>query len=149
MRAFMFSVAVLALSACTPPASNTESGETAAAPATVAESGMRPGRWNKTITVMGRTTTEVECITTADLEQLATQPGSECTSPNGFQRTAEGLVYEAQCTREGGGGAIRMVMNGDMQNNYVADVTMSGQGMPGGMQVHVEGVYEGACRGDE
>lgn len=98
---------------------------------------------------MGRTTTEVECVTTADLEQFATQPNSQCTSADGFQRTAEGLVYEAACTGEDGGGNIRTVMNGDMQSHYVADVTMAGAGMADGMQIRVEGAYEGACRGDE
>jgi hypothetical protein len=98
---------------------------------------------------MGQQTTEVECVTSADLNQMATEPGSHCTSAHGFQRTAEGLVYEAECTGDDGGGHIRTVMNGDMQNRYVADMTMTGAGMDGGMHVRVEGAYEGACRGDE
>jgi hypothetical protein len=40
-------------------------------------------------------------------------------------------------------------MNGDMQNHYIADMTMTGAGMGEGMQVRIEGTYEGACRGDE
>lgn len=153
MRAFLISAVVLTLLACSPPASNTDSGagEAAPSPSAAAQSGgeLRLGRWSKTITVMGQTSTEVECVTTADLDQLATEPNSHCTSANGFQRTAEGLVYEAECTGEDGGGHIRTVMNGDMQNHYVADMTMTGAGMAGGMQVHIEGTYEGACRGDE
>lgn len=156
MRALLLSSAILALWACSPPASSPDAGSGEAAPSTSAAaptpaSGeeLRLGRWKKTITVMGRTTTEVECVTTADLEQFATQPNSQCTSADGFQRTAEGLVYEAACTGEDGGGNIRTVMNGDMQSHYVADVTMAGAGMADGMQIRVEGAYEGACRGDE
>jgi hypothetical protein len=110
---------------------------------------MRLGRWNKVITVMGQQTTEVECVTTADLNQMAAEPNSHCTSERGFQRTSEGLVYEAECTGEDGGGHIRTVMNGDMQSHYVADMTMTGAGISGAMNIHVEGAYEGACRGDE
>jgi hypothetical protein len=110
---------------------------------------LRLGRWRKTITVMGQQSVEVECVTTSDLNQLAAEPNSHCTSANGFQRTAEGLVYEAQCTGEDGGGSIRTVMNGDMQNRYTADMTMTGAGMGEGMQMRIEGTYEGACRGDE
>ena len=73
----------------------------------------------------------------------------QCTSANGFQRTADGLVYEADCTGEDGGGHMRTVLNGDLQNNYVVDMTLTGAGMSGGMQIHIEGTYEGACRGDE
>jgi hypothetical protein len=154
MRAILLSSVALALAACSPPASNTgdESGEaTQSAPSAVSAPGaqLRLGRWSKTITVMGEQTTEVECVTSADLNQMATEPNSHCTSSNGFQRTAEGLVYEAVCTGEDGGGNIRTVMNGDMQNHYVADMTMTGAGMSGGMQIHIEGTYEGACRGDE
>jgi hypothetical protein len=98
---------------------------------------------------MGQQSVEVECVTTADLNQLAAEPNSHCTSANGFQRTAEGLVYEAECTGEDGGGHIRTVMNGDMQNHYTADMTMTGAGMGEGMQMRIEGTYEGACRGDE
>ena len=101
------------------------------------------------MTVMGRQTTEVECVTTPDLNELASEPNSRCTSANGFQRTAEGMVYEADCTGEDGGGHIRTVMNGDMQSHYVVDMTTSGAGMPNPIQIHIEGTYEGACRGDE
>jgi hypothetical protein len=80
---------------------------------------------------------------------MAAGPNAHCTSAHGFQRTAEGLVYEAQCTGEDGGGSMRTVMNGDMQNHYIADMTMTGAGMGEGMQVRIEGTYEGACRGDE
>ena len=147
----------LALVACSPPASNTgNSGQTAqgpsaSAPASAPGSQLRLGRWNKTMTVMGRTTTEAECVTTADLNQLAHDPSSRCTSPNGFQRTADGLVYEAECTGEGGGGHIRTVMTGDLQNHYSVDSTMSGTGEASAMQVqiHIDGTYEGACHGDE
>jgi hypothetical protein len=40
-------------------------------------------------------------------------------------------------------------MNGDMQNRYTADMTMTGAGMGEGMQMRIEGTYEGVCRGDE
>ncbi len=156
MRAILLSSVALVFAACSPPASNTSGGSgesiqspSAAAPSSAPGSQLRLGRWSKTITVMGRQSTEVECVTTADLNQMASDPNSHCTSANGFQRTAEGLVYEAECTGEDGGGHIRTVMNGDMQNHYVADMAMSGAGMDGAMQVHVEGTYEGACRGDE
>jgi hypothetical protein len=145
-------VLVLVLAACSPPASNTgdESGSaTQSAAASAPGEQLRLGRWNKTITVMGHQTVEVECVTTADLNQLAAEPNSHCTSAIGFQRTAEGLVYEAECTGEDGGGHIRTVMNGDMQNHYTADMTMTGAGMGEGMQIHIEGTYEGVCRGDE
>ena len=101
------------------------------------------------MTVMGQQTTEVECVTTADLNQLASEPNSNCVSANGFQRTLEGMVYEAQCTGEDGGGHIRTVMSGDMQNHYVVDSTMTATGRPGAIQIHIEGTYEGACHGDE
>lgn len=156
MRAILLSSIALALAACSPPASNTgdESGAATQSASTATSSSasgsqLRLGRWNKTITVMGQQSTEVECVTTADLNQMASEPNSNCTSANGFQRTTEGLVYEAECTGEDGGGHIRTVMNGDMQNHYVADMAMSGAGMSGTMQIHIEGTYEGACRGDE
>ena len=101
------------------------------------------------MTVMGRQTTEVECVRTADLNQMASEPNSNCSSTQGFQRTPEGLVYEAECRGADGGGHIRTVLNGDMQNHYVADMAMSGAGMSGTMRIHVEGTYEGECRGDE
>ena len=44
---------------------------------------------------------------------------------------------------------MRTVMNGDMQNHYTADMTMTGAGVGEAMQVRIEGNYEGACRGDE
>lgn len=151
MRAvFLFAIAV-AIAACSPPANQAASGEaapSASAPAASPQQ-LRLGRWRQTITVMGRQTTEAQCVTAGDLEQLGSDPNSNCTSTAGFQPTAEGLVYEAECTGEGGGGHIRTVMNGDLQNNYVVDMTMSGTGMPGAIQVHVEATYEGACRGDE
>src|SRR5512134_3521454 len=125
MRAVLVSSVVLAVAACSPPASNTDeqSGATTqSAPAAASAAGeqLRLGRWRKTITVMGQQTVEVDCVTTADLNQLATEPNSHCTSVNGFQRTAEGLVYEAECSGEDGGGRIRTVMNGDLQNRYTA-----------------------------
>lgn len=101
------------------------------------------------MTVMGQQTTDVECVTNADLNQLAREPNSQCTSANGFQRTPEGMVYEAQCTGADGGGHIRTVVNGDMQSHYVVDMTMTGASMPRSMQIHIEGTYEGACHGDE
>lgn len=150
------SFALAALAACSPPA-NTSAGasgdtQTAAATAPSAAPGqLRLGRWSKTITAMGTQTTEVECITSADLNQLASEPNSNCTSANGFQRTNEGLVYEADCTGEDGGGHLRTVMTGDLQNTYVADMTMSSPagGQMAQMQIRIEGRYEGACRGDE
>lgn len=100
------------------------------------------------MTVMGQASPpEVECVTTPDLDQLASEPNSNCTSASGFQRTAEGLVYEAECTGEDGGGRLRTVMTGDLQNNYTAVMTMSGGGV--NMEVRIDGTYEGACRGDE
>ncbi len=154
MRAVLLSSVVLALVACSPPASDTgeESGSATQSASTAAPAPgeqLRLGRWRKTITVMGQQSVELECVTTSDLNQLAAEPNSHCTSANGFQRTAEGLVYEAQCTGEDGGGSIRTVMNGDMQNRYTADMTMTGAGMGEGMQMRIEGTYEGACRGDE
>ncbi len=110
---------------------------------------MRLGRWSTVITVMGQQTSEVECVTTTDLNQMASEPNSNCTSAQGFQRTAEGLVYEAECTGDDGGGHIRTVLNGDLQNHYAVDMTMTGAGLGEGMQVHIDGTYEGACRGDE
>jgi hypothetical protein len=80
---------------------------------------------------------------------MASEGNSQCTSPSGFQRTSEGLIYEADCTGEDGGGHIRTVLNGDLQNHYVVDMTTSGPSMPNAMQIHIEGTYEGACRGDE
>jgi hypothetical protein len=151
----LFSV-FIAVAACSPPAPQTagQSDGTSGSPSATGSaaepaSQLRLGRWNKTITVMGRQSTEVECVTTADLNQMATESNSHCSSANGFQRTAEGLVYEADCTGQDGGGHIRTVMNGDMQNHYVVDTTATGAGMAGGMQIHIEGAYEGACRGDE
>jgi hypothetical protein len=152
MRAVLLSSVALALVACSPPASNTgEDSGSATAPTAASAPGeqLRLGRWRKTITVMGQQSVEVECVTTADLNQLAAEPNSHCTSANGFQRTAEGLVYEAECAGEDGGGHIRTVMNGDMQDHYTADMTMTGAGMGEGMQMRIEGTYEGACRGDE
>jgi hypothetical protein len=153
MRIILLASVAVALVACSPPAPSTQ-GESGGTPAASAPSNvmaqMRPGRWAKSITVMGQTTTEVECVTAGDLNAMANEPNnSHCTSANGFQRTAEGLVWEAQCTGEDGGGSIRTVMNGDMQNSYVADTTMTGAGGMGSMQIHIEGRYEGACRGDE
>ena len=154
MRTVLLTSIVLVLAACSPPASKTgdESGsatQSASAAASAPGDQVRLGRWRKTITVMGEQSVEVECVTTADLNQLAAQPNSHCTSANGFQRTAEGLVYEAECTGEDGGGHIRTVMNGDMQDHYTADMTLTGAGMGQGMQVRIEGTYEGVCRGDE
>ncbi|MCC6786661.1 MAG: DUF3617 family protein [Hyphomonadaceae bacterium] len=153
MRALLLSFIAVTLAACSPPASTTAEGPgqetSASAAASSPGSQMRLGRWRKVMTVMGDQTTEVDCITTTDLNQMASEPNSQCTSANGFQRTAEGLVYEADCTGEDGGGHIRTVLNGDLRNNYVADVAMTGAGMSGGMQIHIEGTYEGACRGDE
>jgi hypothetical protein len=158
MRSVLVSALVLALAACSPPAGE-GGGESAAPEQTSAESGaaamaaqIRPGRWRQTITAMGVTRTEVECVTTAELNEWANaDPSSHCTTEVGFQRTAEGWVYEADCSGEGGGGRIRTVMNGDMQNNYTSDSVITGSGMAEGMnmQMHVEGTYEGACRGDE
>lgn len=156
MRIALVSSFALALVACSPPAANQSGDSTPATqsasvtPSTAAGApAVRLGRWSKVINVMGRTMTEVECVTTEDLNQMAADPNSHCTSANGFQRSAEGLVYEAECTGEDGGGHLRTVLSGDMQNHYVADMTMSGTGVPNGMQIHVEGTYEGACRGDE
>lgn len=150
-------LAFATLAACSPPASTgagapEEGSQSAAVTAPSAAPGqLRQGRWNKTITAMGTQTTEVECITTSDINQLASDPNSDCTSANGFQRTAEGLVFEADCTGEDGGGHIRTVMTGDLQNSYVADTTMtsSAGGPAARMQIHIEGRYEGACHGDE
>ena len=144
---------LLAAAACSPPASTTTSDGSAApaqsAAATAPPGGgqIRLGRWNKTITVMGQQTHEVECVTTADLNTLQNEPGSSCTSANGFQRTPEGLVSEADCTGEDGGGHIRTVLTGDLQNNYSVHMTTSGGGV--NMEIQIDGVYEGACRGDE
>jgi hypothetical protein len=151
MRMLILFPIALVLAACSPPASDTggEQSASTAAPPPAAGSQLRLGRWSKVITVMGQQTTEVECVTTADLNQLASEPNSNCTSANGFQSTAEGLVYEAECTGEDGGGHIRTVMTGDMQNQYAVDMTMTGAGMGEGMQIHIEGTYDGACRGDE
>lgn len=158
MRLIQASLLAIALAACSPPASNTSggAGQTAQAPSASAPMSapgaqIRLGRWSKVMTVMGRQTTEVECVTTADLNQLAHEPNSSCTSPNGFQRTAEGMVYEADCTGEGGGGHIRTVMTGDLQNHYSVDSTMTGAGEASAMQmrIHIDGTYEGACHGDE
>ena len=154
MRTLLLTSIVLALAACSPPASKTgeDAGpatQSASTDASASGDQLRLGRWRKTITVMGEQSVEVECVTTADLNQLATQPNSHCTSASGFQRTADGLVYEAECTGEDGGGHIRTVMNGDMQSHYTADMTMTGAGMGQGIQVRVEGTYEGVCRGDE
>jgi hypothetical protein len=154
MRAYLFLSLAFLLAACSPPAttadqsgSATQSAPNATPSAAVPQ--MRLGRWNKVITVMGQQSSQVECVTNADLNQMAAEPNAHCTSASGFQRTAEGLVYEAQCTGEDGGGSMRTVMNGDMQNHYIADMTMTGAGMGEGMQVRIEGTYEGACRGDE
>jgi hypothetical protein len=157
MRALLLSSVALALAACSPPASNpnTTSGQTTQTPSasTPSASGagaqIRLGRWSKVMTVMGQRTTDVECVTNADLNQLAREPNSRCTSANGFQPTAEGMVYEAECTGEDGGGHIRTVVTGDMQNHYVVDMTTTGAGMPTPMQIHIEGAYEGVCHGDE
>ncbi len=152
MRVILLSTIAVVLAACSPPASTTQ-GEDAGTPSASAPSSavaqIRPGRWAKTITVMGQTTTDVECVTSADVNELADDGNSSCTSANGFQRTAEGWVWEAQCTGADGGGTIRSVLNGDLQNNYVVDSTMTGAGVDGAFQIHVEGTYEGACRGDE
>ncbi|MBL8551605.1 MAG: DUF3617 family protein [Hyphomonadaceae bacterium] len=156
MRSYVFASFAIVLAACSPPASSTgdsSSTNAAQAPAGAQSAALAPqmrlGRWNKVITAMGQQTREAECVTNTDLNQMATEPNSHCVSANGFQRTAEGLVYEAECTGEDGGGHIRTVMSGDMQNRYVADMTMTGAGMSGGMQIRVEGTYEGPCRGDE
>lgn len=157
MRALLLSSVALALAACSPPASNTSSssGQTAQTPSasTPSSSGagaqIRVGRWSKVITVMGQRTTEVECVTNADLNQLAREPNSHCTSANGFQSTAEGMVYEAECTGEDGGGHIRTVVTGDMQSHYVVDMTTTAAGMPSPMRIHIEGTYDGVCHGDE
>lgn len=155
MRKLVFCTLALLAAACSPPASNTAASggtESGAQPQTTAAAtpgpgGLRPGRWNKTITVMGQQTHEVECVTDSDINRMAREPNSNCTSPNGFQRTAEGLVYEATCTGEDGGGSLRTVLTGDMQNNYTAVMTTSGGGV--NMQIRIDGAYEGACHGDE
>lgn len=157
MRAILLSVMSIGLFACSPAPTTGASEEASSASAdssgpvgSPAEQ-LRPGRWVKTMTAMGSTMTEAECVTTADLDQLAHDPSSNCVSPNGFQRTAEGLVYEAECSGEGGGGHVRTVMNGDLQNNFVVDSVMTGTGEAAGMniQMHIEGRYDGACHGDE
>lgn len=154
MRKLVLCTLVLLAAACSPPATNTADNaatgsgaqsQTAAATAPGAQ--MRLGRWNKTITVMGQQSHEVECITQSDLNSLAHEPGSTCTSANGFQSTPEGLVYEATCTGDDGGGTVRTVLTGDLQNNYTVHMTMAGGGV--NMQLQIDGVYEGACHGDE
>ncbi len=154
MRKVLLATLIVALGACSPPSSDTgddpgSATQSASAAATRPGDEIRLGRWRKTITVMGQQTVEVECVTSVDLNQLASEPNSHCTSAAGLQRTPEGLVYEAECTGDDGGGHIRTVMNGDMQTHYTADMTMTGAGMGQGMQVRIEGAYEGACRGDE
>src|SRR5690606_29704664 len=127
MRTTLALSVALALMACSPPATqSSDNPEAQTAPETTAVQSaalpqMRLGRWRKVITAMGQQTVEFECVTSADLTEMATRgESSHCTSAMGFQRTAEGLVYEADCTGEDGGGHLRTVMNGDMQNGYVA-----------------------------
>jgi hypothetical protein len=150
MRAVLLSIVVLSIAACSPPASDTtteSSGETqSASTAAPPSGGLRQGRWSQVTTVMGQQTTDVHCVTSEDLNQMGSPPNSNCTSPQGYQRTAEGYVYEATCAD---GGSLRTVMTGDLQNNYVVDMTMSVPGAGQAMQVHIEGTYEGACHGDE
>jgi hypothetical protein len=150
MRAVLLSLIALTIAACSPPASDTTtegSEETQAATAAAPPSGgLRQGRWSQVTTVMGQRTTAVHCITSDDLNQMGAPPNSDCTTTQGYQRTAEGYVYEATCAD---GGSLRSVMSGDLQNNYAVDMTMSVPGAAQGLQVHIEGTYEGACRGDE
>ena len=127
--------------ACSPASSQTE---------------IRHGRWREVNLAgfpglsMTQQPTTYQCINT-DLSALVIA-NSNCTSATGFQRTAEGVVYDGVCAgrRAGGGFRLHMLVSGDMQNHFVANATMMfTDGTGRGVQMHVEGEYEGACHGDE
>jgi hypothetical protein len=156
MRTLAFYGLMVGLAACSFPAPSTPAKSGEATPsqittlASTAAPRMRLGRWHQVLNQDGQQATEAECLTSADLNEMISVLDPICSPADGFRHTSEGFVYENECVAEDGTERVHMVLNGDMQNHYVANITALGSGMPdSGQHRHIEGTYEGACRGDE
>lgn len=136
------------LAACSPPAQQQGEGKSAAPPGATAASGIQPGQYRSTVTMlemnipgikssainMAPTTTE-DCVTSSDIadftrgSMVQADFGETCTQSN--VDTAGGHIPgEASCT--GPNGARTMQINGSYTSNHVQMDINSTSDMPGG-----------------